>query len=167
MWGICVTMLEFEPGLIIWTTVSFGMLVLLLYKVALPPILTLLAEREKLVKDSIDQAVANRERSEGLLAEYRDKLARVSDQAEQMIQAAKAEGEKLRMEILERAEKQAEFIAEKSRQDLSREKDKIIAEVRQSTAELVALAAGKVIRRLIKPEDNRRLIEESLLEAER
>lgn len=167
MWGICVTMLEFEPGLIIWTTVSFGMLVLLLYKVALPPILTLLAEREKLVKDSIDQAVANRERSEGLLAEYRDKLARVSDQAEQMIQAAKAEGEKLRMEILERAEKQAEFIAEKSRQDLSREKDKIIAEVRQSTAELVALAAGKVMRRLIKPEDNRRLIEESLLEAER
>ena len=160
-------MLEFEPGLIIWTTVSFGMLVLLLYKVALPPILTLLAEREKLVKDSIDQAVANRERSEGLLAEYRDKLARVSDQAEQMIQAAKAEGEKLRMEILERAEKQAEFIAEKSRQDLSREKDKIIAEVRQSTAELVALAAGKVMRRLIKPEDNRRLIEESLLEAER
>ncbi|OGB89754.1 ATP synthase F0 subunit B [candidate division WOR-1 bacterium RIFCSPHIGHO2_01_FULL_53_15] len=158
-------MLEFEPGLMIWTVVSFGLLVLLLYKAALPPILALLAQREKMIADSIELTMKNEKRSEELAAEYREKLNQINQKADRMIDESKKDGEKLKNEILERAEKQAELIALRASQDIARERDKIFAEVRRSTAELVALAAGKVLRKTISPADNRRLIEESLTQA--
>src|SRR3989338_5725866 len=158
-------MLEFEPGLMIWTVVSFGLLVLLLYKAALPPILALLALREKMIADSIELTMKNEKRSEELAAEYREKLNQINQKADRMIDESKKDGEKLKNEILERAEKQADLTALRASQDIARERDKIFAEVRRSTAELVALAAGKVLRKTISPADNRRLIEESLTQA--
>ena len=149
----------------IWTVVSFGLLVLLLYKAALPPILALFAQREKMIADSIELTMKNEKRSEELAAEYREKLNQINQKADRMIDESKKDGEKLKNEILERAEKQAELIALRASQDIARERDKIFAEVRRSTAELVALAAGKVLRKTISPADNRRLIEESLTQA--
>ena len=81
-----------------------------------------------------------------------------------MLEQARKEGEQLRAEVLERAEKQAELVAERSRQDLTREKTKIMQEVRSTTAELVAAATGRVLRKLINPAENKRIIEESLAE---
>lgn len=160
-------MLEFQPGLIIWTCVSFGLLVLLLSKVALPPILAFLAQREKSIADAIEEAAKNQKRSEDLLAEYKGQLTQINQKADQILSEAKNEGDRLKTEILERAEKQATLVTQRASQDIAREKDKIIDEVRRSTAELVALAAGKVLRKVISAEDNRQLIEESLNERDR
>lgn len=157
-------MLEFEPGLIIWTSVSFGILVLLLYKVALPPILALLAQREKIISDSINESVANREMAKKLLEEHKQKLSEIHQSADQIVERAKKEGEKLKAELLEQAGKQAESMSERTRQDLAREKEQILAEVRRDTAELVAAAASTVLRRVVNLEDHRRMIDESISE---
>lgn len=158
-------MLEFEPGLIIWTTISFGILVLLLYKAALPPLLALLAQREKNIADALSEAAANRLAAEKLIEEHRRKLAEIHQAADKILERSKSEGVKLKEEILARAEKQAELLSERARQDLSKEKDKIISEVREHTAEMVAAASAKLLRQKFSLEDNRRLIDESLKEA--
>lgn len=155
-------MLDLETGLIFWTTVSFGILVVLLYKVALPPLLNFLAMREKLIADSIAAAEANQHRSEELLNDYKKKLAAVHHTADQVLARAKDEGRKTKDEIVEAASREAGKIIEKTRLDLDREKKEIVASARREVVELVALATGKVLHRVVTPEDNRRLIEESI-----
>ena len=157
-------MLEFEPGLFIWTTVSFALLVLLLYKAALPPLLAFLAQREKLIADSLAAAAADRQGSAALLAEHKKALAEVHNKAEQIIQAARVEGVGVRAEIIAKADQEAERLLIKAQTELGKEKEAIMREVRESVADLVTLAAGKALRRLLTAEEDQRIIKESLAE---
>jgi len=155
-------MFEIETGLIFWNTVSFAILVFIMYRWALPPILKALSLRQKSISDSLSLAAANQKSSEELLSEYKKKLAEASESASRIIQSSKSEAEKTRLELLKRAEGQAEQILEGARQDIRSEKEKIILEARKEIAGLIVAAASRVIGRNLSADDNKRLIEEAL-----
>jgi F-type H+-transporting ATPase subunit b len=157
-------MLEFEPGLFIWTAVSFGLLVLLLYKVALPPLLAFLAQREKLIADSLAEAEADRRESAALLAEHQKALAEVHRKAEQIINEARAVGRQEKEGIVATASKEAERLITRAQAELSKEKESILQEARETVAELVTIATGKALRRLVTAADDQKIIKESLEE---
>jgi F-type H+-transporting ATPase subunit b len=160
-------MLEFEPGLIIWTSVSFGLLVLLLYRVGVPALIAFLKEREKLIADTLAQAADTKQQAEAVLLENRKQLERVQLEADRILAQAKLEGEKLRDEAVVKAEKKARLIVEQGQQELSQQKNKLESDVRQNMAELLAAAAGKLLHRLVSRDEHHQLIEESLKEAGR
>jgi F-type H+-transporting ATPase subunit b len=155
-------MLDFEPGLLIWTTVSFGILVVLLYQVALPPLLSFLAEREKLILTSLAAAERAKADNVALLAEQKVQLREAHEQADQIMARARDEGDRLKREMLERASEQSAQLAKEAKLDISREKEKALGAVRSEAANLVALAASKVLGRTIELKDHKQLIEESL-----
>ncbi|HTY12983.1 MAG TPA: F0F1 ATP synthase subunit B [Candidatus Omnitrophota bacterium] len=155
-------MFELETGLIFWNTVSFAILVFLMYKWVIPPIVGVLKDRQKAIGDSIAAAEDSRKRSEAALAENKKKLAEADRTAKSMVELAKSDGERMKKEILEKAEKQAGLIAEKAEQDMQAEKARIVNEAKKEIADLVAMAAGRVIGRVINKDDNSRIIEESL-----
>lgn len=155
-------MLNFEPGLIFWTTVSFLILVALLYKAALPPLLSFLSQREKIIADSLEQASNNQKRSEDLVEQYREKLAEANAAAEDIIVRSKEQAKQLRSEITKEAEKQAELVLERARQDIDKEKNRMIAGIRREIAGIVVSAAGQILQREVRQADNRRIIEENL-----
>jgi F-type H+-transporting ATPase subunit b len=153
-------MLELETGLFFWTVVSFGLLTVLLYKVALPPLLAFLLKRENLIAGSLEQSAANQKESEQLLAEYKKKLADVHKQAESIVSRARDEARTAREEIIANADRQSQRIMEKNRQELAHEKEKILREVKGEVAEMVVQAAGRVLQREVSARDNLRIIEE-------
>jgi len=155
-------MFELETGLIFWNTVSFAILVFLMYKWALPPIVKVIKDREKAIADSVSAAADAQKRSEELLSSYKEKMAEADRSARKILARAKDDGDRARAETLERAEKQAALILEQAREDLNSEKSKILIEAKREIGELVALAAGKVVGRVIKKEDNLKIIEEAL-----
>ena len=155
-------MFEFNPGLMIWTSVSFVLLVGLLYRVALPPLLAFLESREKSIADSLARAAENQEKAEKLLAEHKQKITELHLTADRVITEAKNEGQKVRNEIIERANQQSDLILERAKQDLAREKLKLLGELKNEFSEIVTGAAGKILRREVKPEDEIEIIEEGL-----
>jgi F-type H+-transporting ATPase subunit b len=155
-------MFELNPGLMIWTTVSFVLLVALLYRVALPPLLAFLESREKLIADSLVQAAESQKKAEQLLEEHREKIAELHLTADRVIAEAKNEGLKVKKEIIERANQQSGLILERAKQDLVREKGKVLGELKKEFSEMVTGAAGKILRREVKPEDEMEIIEEGL-----
>lgn len=159
-------MLEFEPGLFIWTVVSFGLLVLLLYKVALPPLLGLLAQREKMIDDSLAAAEADRKESAALLVEHQKALAEVHHKAEQIISEARTAGRQEKEGIVATASKEADRLIARAQAELGKEKESILKEARETVAELVTLATGKALRRLVTAADDQKIIKESLAEVE-
>ncbi len=155
-------MFEIETGLIIWTTIAFALLVILMYKVALPPLLAMLKEREKMIAGLINSAEENRKKSDTMLAEYKAKISAASQDALKLIEQAKVDGNKLKEEIVTAAKREAQFVVEKAQGDMAIEKNKIIGEVKEYAAALVVAAVGKIIPQKIDPVTDRQLAEEAL-----
>ncbi|MFA5112816.1 MAG: F0F1 ATP synthase subunit B [Candidatus Margulisiibacteriota bacterium] len=157
-------MLEFEPGLFIWTTVSFLLLVVLLYKIGLPPILAFLAERERQIADQLATAAENQKRSEQVLAEHKKELAAVHQKAELILSESRAEGRRAKDEIVAKANSEADRVIARAKIDLEREKKEVMSQAKQEIVGLVTAAAGKVLRQKLTADQDRAMIEKSLRE---
>ena len=86
---------HFFSSLIFWEVVSFAILLFVLYKFAFPGILSVLEEREKKIKNSLDEAEAHRVEAERRLKEYETRLAGASREAEGILAAAKERTQRL------------------------------------------------------------------------
>ncbi len=159
-------MLDFEPGLLIWTTVSFGLLVLLLYRIGVPALIAFLNEREKFITDTLDQAKETKKQADAVLAENRKQTEKIQQQADQILAQAKREGDKLKAEAVASAEKKAQLIVEQAQQDLAQQQSKMLTDVKQEMGDLLAAAAGKLLRRVVSEKEHHEMIEQSLSEAE-
>jgi F-type H+-transporting ATPase subunit b len=86
---------HFFSSLIFWEVLSFAILFFVLYKYAFPGILGMLEEREKKIKDSLDQADRHRSEAERKLKEYEAKLSMAAKEADGILAAAKERAQRL------------------------------------------------------------------------
>ena len=155
-------MFEIETGLIFWNTVSFVILVFIMYKWALPPLLKILKEREKSISDSLAEAHTHRQQAEAVLSSAKQKINEANQTAQKIMDQAQSEGGKLKKELGAVGKKEADFFLARAKEDLSRQKNEILSEIKTQTAELVAEVAGKVLGKKMDKVEDARLIDESL-----
>lgn len=153
---------HFFSSLIFWEVVSFAILLFILYKFAFPGILSVLEEREKKIKDSLDQAERHRSEAEHKLKEYEAKLAAASKEAEGILMAAKERAHRLMEENEQRLMTEAERIKGDATREIDHERRKAIQEIRTQTTDLALMVAEKVVQRSLNDADNRRLADEAL-----
>jgi F-type H+-transporting ATPase subunit b len=153
---------HFFSSLIFWEVVSFGILLFVLYKFAFPGILSVLEEREKKIKDSLDQAERHRSEAERKLKEYEAKLAAASKEAEGVLSAAKERAQRLMEENEQRFIAEADRIKGDATREIDYERRKAIQEIRTQTTDLALMVAEKVVERSLTDVDHRRLAEEAL-----
>src|SRR5680860_1663297 len=110
---------HFFSSLIFWELLSFGILLWVLYKYALPPILETLETRERKIRDSLDQAEQNRVAAERKLKEYEAKLQLAAKEVETILTEAKQQAQRLLDENEQRLRAESQRIKEETTQDLS------------------------------------------------
>lgn len=153
---------HFFSSLIFWEVVSFAILLFVLYKFAFPGILSALEEREKKIRDSLDQAERHRTEAERKLKEYEAKLAAASKDAEGILAAAKERAQRLMEENEQRLTTEAERIKGDATREIDHERRKAIQDIRTQTTDLALMVAEKVIQRSLNDADTRRLADEAL-----
>lgn len=153
---------HFFSSLIFWEVVSFAILLFVLYKFAFPGILSVLEEREKKIKDSLDQAERHRTEAERKLKEYEAKLAASSKEAEGILAAAKERAQQLMEENEQRLITEADRIKGEATREIDHERRKAIQEIRTQTTDMALMVAEKVLQRSLNDADNRRLADEAL-----
>ncbi len=153
---------HFFSSLIFWEVVSFAILLFVLYKFAFPGILSALEEREKKIRDSLDQAERHRTEAERKLKEYEAKLAAASKEAEGILAAAKERAQRLMEENEQRLMTEAERIKGDATREIDHERRKAIQDIRTQTTDLALMVAEKVIQRSLNDADTRRLADEAL-----
>ncbi|HWC50417.1 MAG TPA: F0F1 ATP synthase subunit B [Nitrospira sp.] len=153
---------HFFSSLIFWEVVSFGILLYILYKFAFPGILSVLEEREKKIKDSLDQAERHRSEAERRLKEYEAKLDGASREAENLLSAAKERAQRLMEENEQRLITEADRIKGDATREIDHERRKAIQEIRTQTTDLALMVAEKVVQRSLTDADHRRLADEAL-----
>jgi F-type H+-transporting ATPase subunit b len=155
-------MLEPNPGLIIWTIVTFVLLLIVLNKFAWKPLLRALHDRESSIRGTLDHAENAKAEAEKILEENRALLAKAADEAQKILAEGRAFGEKLKQEIVDQANQQSRRMAEQARSEIERDKNAAIAQLRGEVATLAIQAAGKILNETLDEKRHRALIDESL-----
>ncbi|RJQ46583.1 MAG: ATP synthase F0 subunit B [Gaiellales bacterium] len=155
-----------DPGIIIWSILTFLVLFFLLKKFAFGPIQNMIDARRDSILESIESAERTRKDAEKLLADYRESIANAKQEAEEIIERAHKVGENTKAEIVTDARQQAQKEIDDARDQIQRETRKAVQEIKDQVADLAILAAGKVTAKSITGEDHLRLVDEALSEVD-
>ena len=155
-------LVQLDPGLFVWTILTFLLLLTVLAKFAWKPLLKMLNDREELIRSSLEDAEKAKEKLERLNAEGEAIINQARSEAQSILSEGKAIAAKLKDETLDVAKEQAKQIASEAEKQINIEKDKAIAEIKSEVVNLSMRIAEKLINKNISPEDNKALIDESL-----
>ncbi len=153
-------------GLIFWTTLSFLIVLGVLWKLALPPILAAVEAREQQIRDLLSEATRDREQAQEVLAQQQRTLDETRARVQEMVAEGRQAGEQMREDIVQDARRQATELMERARRDVQYELERALQELRTEAVDLALAAAGKLIDRNLDEEDNRRLVRSYLEQIE-
>jgi F-type H+-transporting ATPase subunit b len=157
-----VTPFTINGGLIIWTLVIFGILMLILAKTAWPAILKQVEEREAKIRQQLEDAAKANAEAQRLLAEYQAQLAKAKAESQDLMAQGRLAGEKLREEMVAKGRTEQEDLLERARREIALERDRAVAELRREAVELSIAAASKVIERNLDTDADRKLVQDYL-----
>jgi len=155
-------LVQVEPGLAIWTILTFVVLVLLLAKYAWRPLLRALDARQEIIRKSLEDAQQASKAAEEANKNSEQVLKQARIEAEAIISASRAEAEKLREEMRQTARTDAETIIRDARTQIDVETGRALRMIRGEIADISVDIATKLIRRNCSREANIDLIEETL-----
>jgi F-type H+-transporting ATPase subunit b len=155
-------LLKVDPGLLLWTIITFLVLLLILWKAAWKPIVEALDARAEKVRGDIESAEKNRLETERLLAQHRDMMGKSKEEAAQIIAEGRSDAEALKNSILEKANGEAKDVIERAKREISMAKDKALSELKSEVVALSTEIASKVIAKNLNPDDQKAFIEEAL-----
>ena len=155
-------LVELDPGLFVWTILTFLVLLGVLAKFAWNPLLKMLKDREELIRSSLEDAEKAKMELERLNTEGQDIINKARSEAQTILSEGKAASSKMKEETLSSAKEQAKVILTEAEKQIQIEKDKAIAEIKSEVVDLSLSVATKLIKKNISREDNQALIDDSL-----
>jgi F-type H+-transporting ATPase subunit b len=130
-----------------WGALSFAALYLLVTFVLLPPVKKTMNDRADRIRADLDAADAARASAGSAAGEVHDQLADVRAEAGSVVDAARAEAEAERAQIIGAAEAEVATLRADADAEIQAARTEALAGVRPQVAELAANAAGRVIGR--------------------
>ena len=155
-------LVQLDPGLFIWTIITFLVLFFALAKFAWKPLLKMLKDREDMIRDSLDDAEKAKVELERLSEESEAVMAKARSEAQSILAEGKTAAEKVKDDIIAKSKEQANKIREDAENQIQVEKEKAIAEIKGEVVNLTLSVAEKLIQKNLSDADNKSLIEASL-----
>lgn len=162
--ALAAGIMDLNPGLTLWTAITFLLLMVVLGKVAWRPIVKMLDERERTIRETIDQTRKERAEAEKLLADQKESLARARREAADLAKKSQQEIEALRADLTARARKEADELIASARRAVEEEKAKAAAELKAQVADMAVAAATRIVKSSLDEKAQRGLVEEYLRE---
>ena len=155
-----------DPGLFLWTILTFLVLVTLLAKFAWRPLLQALDSRQELIRKSLDDAQQAKQELERLQHESAQIIRQARIDAEAVVAQSRSDAAKLREEMRQKAKAEADGIVRNAERQIQLETQRALQQIRQEAVDLSVMVASKILRRNLTKEDNEKLIEEALKQVE-
>ena len=129
-------LVQTDPGLFIWTIVTFLVLLALLAKFAWTPLLQALETRQNAIRKSLDDAQQARQELERLNTESTQIINRARVEAEAIITQSRSDGDRLREEIRARARAEADNIVKNAERQIQLETSRALEQIRREAVDL-------------------------------
>jgi F-type H+-transporting ATPase subunit b len=151
-----------DPGLFIWTIVTFLVLLALLAKFAWRPLLAALEARRALIAKAIDDAERTKQELERVQRESGALLAKARVEAEGILSRGRADADAFREEMRQKAIVDAAAIVKRAEKEIQLETNRAIEQLRREAVELSLAIATKLLQRNVTKDDNVALIDETI-----
>ena len=160
-------LVQLDPGLFIWTIITFLLVLFLLSKFAWKPLLKVLQEREDEIKSSLKDAEVAKTELEKVNLESEKILNNARAEARKIQAESKSVSEKQRDEIIHKAKEEAKKIVVNAEGQIKMEKDLAIKQIQEKVVDLTFSISEKVIKKNLTSDDNKKIIKDSLKSLEK
>ncbi len=159
-------MLEVSIGTVIWSSIAFIIVALILAKMAWKPILASIREREDSIEDALKSAKKAREEMANLQSSNESLLNEARAERDGLLKDARVTKDGIIAEAKTKAEAEYQKIVSSAQDAIRQEKSAAIAEIKAQVASLSIEIAEKVIREELKSDEKQKeLIDRYLQEA--
>ncbi|MBV8880451.1 MAG: F0F1 ATP synthase subunit B [Planctomycetaceae bacterium] len=125
---------------------GFIILVGVLLKLAIPVLGKVLRGRSQEIEDTFRKIDQDTQDAQKRLGELKEKLARLNEESQRRLDAALADAEKTRAQLLAEATAQSQAAFEKARREIAIERDKAVLELRHEATSLTLQAAAHLVQ---------------------
>jgi F-type H+-transporting ATPase subunit b len=155
-------LVQLDPGLFIWTIITFVVLFLILAKFAWKPLLNALKEREDQIKLALQNAAQAKEELGKLTLKSEVITNKAREEANVILSEARETSEKIKQDMLSKATEEANKIRIEAETKIKVEKDRAVDEIKTKIVDLTIAISEKIIKKNLSSKENQKLIKDSL-----
>jgi F-type H+-transporting ATPase subunit b len=156
------TLIKPEPGLMIWTLVTFVAVLFVLRRWAFGPIQQTIEARRRAIAENLEAAEKARAEAERLSREHREAIAESRREAARIVEDARRAAETREQQAAAALDEEMGRRMERARAEIAAETRQSLAAIKEQIAELTVATTEKVVRRRLDEAEQRRLIDEAL-----
>jgi F-type H+-transporting ATPase subunit b len=157
-------LIDVVPGLMIWTIVTFAIVLFTLRKFAFGPIQGLIDLRRDRIREALDEADNARDEARQLREAVQREREEARAERESLFEEARRQSQELFRRARSEADEDLRRRLEENAKALEAENRKLQEQIRRDVVELTLLASEKVTRKTLDDADQKRLIEETIAE---
>jgi F-type H+-transporting ATPase subunit b len=157
-------LIKVVPGLMIWTIVTFLIVLLVLRRFAFGPIQRLIDQRRDRIREALDEADKAREEARELLEQHRALIAQAKGEAADILADARKVADSQIERVKSEAEEERQRRLEETKRQIDAETKRSLDLIRSEVADLTLEATARVTGKVLDAEDQRRLIDEAIAE---
>jgi F-type H+-transporting ATPase subunit b len=151
---------DIDLMLTLLTLVLFAVFAFVLTKLGWKPLLDMIEERERGIRHSVEGAHQANAEAQALLVQHKETLREAGQQREDILKQAFADADQARQNLLAQAKADSERLLEKAKEQIQREKQLALTEIRGEIANLAIGAAAKIVQSSLTEDAQRKLVDE-------
>ena len=145
-----------HPGELIVGIISFALLYVIYKRYVVPRLEAMLAERRRHIEGGIERAEAMQAEAKAALEQYRAQLAEARNEAAQIRDQARAEGQQILEELRTQAQEESARIVARGEEQLATQRQQLVNELRGQIGTLAVDLAGRVVGESLADDARRR-----------
>jgi F-type H+-transporting ATPase subunit b len=145
---------------LIWGTIAFLILLVVMYRTVWPSVDKAFKDRRDNIEGKLEEAERERDEADQLLERYRRRLRDAEDETQRILEEARANAERVRRDLLAKAETDAGRELERARQAIRSERDQAIRQLRGEVGTLAVELATRVVGDSLDRERQLRLVDQ-------
>ncbi|MFH1947556.1 MAG: F0F1 ATP synthase subunit B [Candidatus Magasanikbacteria bacterium] len=138
---------------------NFAIVAAIVWFLILKPLTSKLEERKKLIDESLDKAKevdADLQMSE---QKYQERIDEAKSEASKVMAKVQEDGTDLTNRMKEKAQKEIELVVDQAKRNIKIEKEEMMAELKEETANLVVAAVEKILEEKLDENKDKKLID--------
>lgn len=151
--------LGIEPKLLLAQIVNFAILLLILWKVAYKPLLSIMKDRSERIEKSLHDAEALQKERAAWAQEHERLVASAKQETRQMVIEAKEQAEQLRVHMKEQVEQEMALSRKNVAHELKLQEERAMKALEERVVSLVAGVAQNFLSEKMTGKDDEKLIQ--------
>lgn len=149
-----------DPKVLILQFGAFIIVLLVLRTFMFKPLMHIIQSRQEEIASQYENAEKTQKEANELKTQYNERLASVDDEIREKIAAAVKEGHSMKEQIIEESRKHADEIIMRAQEEIKRETENAMENLKNTIADLAVSAAEKVISAELDNEKHKKLIDD-------